>query len=158
HCLGNFLRRRFATAGAIVHMTSAPCATPLAEHRLDPYPSVSSVSICCQCALQRSPRATQHVSAMSEGTFACGDVQLQRGGTLRGAQIVYKTFGALSPRKDNAIVYPTSYSAQHSDIEWLVSPNHCLDPTRYFVVIPNMFGNGLSSSPSNTPDYPEVTT
>jgi len=95
---------------------------------------------------------------MSEGTFACGDVALQRGGTLRDARIVYKTFGELSPRKDNVIVYPTSYSAQHTDIEWLVSPDHCLDPTRYFVVIPDMFGNGLSSSPSNTPDYPDVTT
>jgi homoserine O-acetyltransferase len=95
---------------------------------------------------------------MSEATFSCGDVPLQRGGVLRDARIVYKTFGTLSPRKDNAIVYPTSYSAQHSDIEWLVSPEHCLDPTRYFIVIPNMFGNGLSSSPSNTPDYPEVTT
>ena len=26
-----------------------------------------------------------------------------------------------------------------------------LDPARYFVIIPNMLGNGLSSSPSNTP-------
>ncbi len=95
---------------------------------------------------------------MSEGTFACGDVPLQRGGTLRDARIVYKTFGTLSQRKDNVIVYPTSYSAQHTDIEWLVSPDHCLDPTRYFIVIPNMFGNGLSSSPSNTTDYPDVTT
>jgi homoserine O-acetyltransferase len=95
---------------------------------------------------------------MSEGTFACGDVPLQCGGTLRDACIVYRTFGTLSPKRDNVIVYPTSYSAQHTDIEWLVSPEHCLDPTRYFIVIPNMFGNGLSSSPSNTPDYPEVTT
>ena len=83
---------------------------------------------------------------------------LQGGGTLPDARIVYKTFGTLSPRKDNVVVYPTSYSAQHTDIEWLVSPDHCLDPTRYFVVIPDMFGNGLSSSPSNTPDYPDVTT
>jgi homoserine O-acetyltransferase len=95
---------------------------------------------------------------MSEGIFDCGDVALQRGGTLRDARIVYKTFGTLSARKDNVIIYPTSYSAQHADIEWIVSPEHCLDPTRYFIVIPNMFGNGLSSSPSNTTDYPEVTT
>jgi homoserine O-acetyltransferase len=98
------------------------------------------------------------MQAPNLGTFECGDLTLQRGGTLRAARIVYKTFGTLSPRRDNAIVYPTSYSAQHTDIEWLVSSNHCLDPTRYFIVIPNMFGNGLSSSPSNTPDYPEVTT
>lgn len=94
----------------------------------------------------------------SEGVFECGDLSLQRGGTLRGARIVYKTFGTLSPKRDNVIVYPTSYSAHHTDIEWLVSPEHCLDPSRYFIVIPNMFTNGLSSSPSNTPDFPSVTT
>jgi len=56
----------------------------------------------------------------TEGVFDCGDLPLQRGGTLRGARIVYKTFGALSPQRDNVIVYPTSYSAHHTDIEWLV--------------------------------------
>ena len=98
----------------------------------------------------------------SEGVFECGDVSLQRGGTLKAARIVYKTFGTLSPQRDNVIVYPTSYTAHHTDIEWLVSPEHCLDPSRYFIVIPNMFTNGLSSSPSNTPDFkttsPGVTT
>jgi homoserine O-acetyltransferase len=93
----------------------------------------------------------------SEGIFECGDLALQRGGTLRGARIVYKTFGTLAPRRDNVILYPTSYGAHHTDIEWLVSPEHCLDPSRYFIVIPNMFTNGLSSSPSNTPDFPQVT-
>jgi homoserine O-acetyltransferase len=86
--------------------------------------------------------------------FECGTVALQRGGTLRGARIVYKTFGTLSAKRDNVIVYPTSYSAQHTDIEWLVGPGRALDPERYFIVIPNMFTNGLSSSPSNTPDFP----
>ena len=33
-----------------------------------------------------------------------------------------------------------------------------LDPTRWFIVIPDMFGNGLSSSPSNTADYPSLVT
>jgi homoserine O-acetyltransferase len=95
----------------------------------------------------------------SEGVFECGDLPLQRGGTLKNARIVYKTFGTLSSERDNVIVYPTSYSAQHTDIEWLVAPEHCLDPSRYFIVIPNMFTNGLSSSPSNTPDdFPQVTT
>lgn len=94
-----------------------------------------------------------------EGVFDCGDVALQKGGTLKGARIVYKTFGTLNAAKDNAILYPTSYSAHHTDIEWLVDPAHCLDPTKYFVVIPNMFTNGLSTSPSNYGDaFPEVTT
>ena len=94
----------------------------------------------------------------NEGVFECGDLSLQKGGTLKGAKIVYKTFGTLNAARDNVIVYPTSYSAHHTDIEWLVAPEHCLDPTKYFVVIPNMFTNGLSSSPSNTKDFPNVTT
>jgi homoserine O-acetyltransferase len=95
--------------------------------------------------------------------FEAGDVVLQSGITLRGAKIAYTTYGTLAPDKSNVIVYPCSYSAQHTDIEWLVAPGRILDPTRWFVVIPNMFGNGLSTSPSNVAPpldrgrYPGVT-
>ncbi|MHA1154330.1 MAG: alpha/beta fold hydrolase [Alphaproteobacteria bacterium] len=81
--------------------------------------------------------------------FELGDLALQGGGTLADARIVYKTYGTLDEDRSNAILYPTSYSAQHSDIEWLIGPDRVLDPNRYFIVIPNMFTNGLSSSPSN---------
>src|SRR6188474_2200398 len=97
----------------------------------------------------RETRAVRKSMRTTEGVFECGDLALQRGGTLKAARIVYKTFGTLSPKRDNVIVYPTSYSAHHTDIEWLVKVEHCLDPSRYFIVIPNMFTNGLSSSPSN---------
>lgn len=93
-----------------------------------------------------------------EGIWSADHVRLQRGGTLKQARIVWKTYGTLSPRRDNVILYPTSYGAHHTDIEWLVDVRRCLDPSRYFIVIPNMLTNGLSSSPSNTPDFPEVTT
>ena len=56
------------------------------------------------------------------------------------------------------MVFPTSYSAQHTDQDWLIAPDKILDPTRWFIVTPDMFGNGLSSSPSNTPDYPGLVT
>ena len=93
-----------------------------------------------------------------EGIWSADHVRLQRGGTLKQARIVWKTYGTLSPKRDNIILYPTSYGAHHTDIEWLVDVRRCLDPSRYFIVIPNMLTNGLSSSPSNTPDFPEVTT
>lgn len=92
-----------------------------------------------------------------------GDMRLQGGATIRGCQMAYKTFGALNPAKDNAVVYPTWYSGQHYDNEWLVGPGMALDPDKYFIIIPNMLGNGLSSSPSNTPEpyngprFPHVT-
>ncbi|SHF74463.1 homoserine O-acetyltransferase [Kaistia soli DSM 19436] len=92
------------------------------------------------------------------GRFALGDLTLQSGATLPGATLSWKSFGTLSPAKDNVIVYPTSYSAHHTDVEWLIGADGVLDPCRWFIVIPDMFGNGLSSSPSNTPDYPALVT
>jgi homoserine O-acetyltransferase len=95
--------------------------------------------------------------------FELGDFRLQRGATLRGCKLAFKTFGELNARKDNAIVYPTWYSGQHYDNEWLVGEGMALDPSKYFIIIPNMLGNGLSSSPSNTPEpyngprFPQVT-
>jgi homoserine O-acetyltransferase len=64
----------------------------------------------------------------------------------------------LSAARDNVIVYPTSYGAQHPDLEWLIGPDKILDPTRWFIVIPDMFGNGLSSSPAGADDYPTLVT
>jgi len=81
--------------------------------------------------------------------FAIPNFELQCGAVLPEAKIVYQTYGELNRDRSNAILYPTSYGAQHSDIDWLVRADGILDPTRWFIVIPNMFGNGLSSSPSN---------
>src|SRR3546814_15955373 len=81
--------------------------------------------------------------------FELGTVRLQRGMTVPNARLAYKTYGTLAPDKSNVVLYPTSYGAQHTDTEWLIAPDRILDPGRWFVVVPNMFGNGLSTSPSN---------
>ncbi len=95
---------------------------------------------------------------MQQGVFDCGDLTLQSGARLPAAKLSWKTHGTLDAGKNNVIVYPTSYGAQHSDLEWLIGPDKILDPMRWFIVIPDMFGNGLSSSPSDTPDYPTLVT
>src|SRR5689334_2849824 len=95
--------------------------------------------------------------------FDLGDFTLQHGATLRAAKLAYKTYGELNADKSNAIVYPTWYSGRHWDNEWLIGDGMALDPATYFIVVPNMLGNGLSSSPSNTPPpydrarFPRVT-
>src|SRR6202521_1364633 len=83
--------------------------------------------------------------------FEAGDGVLQSGLTYRNARLAYKTYGTLDAAKANVIVHPTSYGAQHYDLEWAIQPGKALDPTRYFIVVVNKFGNGLLSSPSNTP-------
>ena len=94
----------------------------------------------------------------TQGTCALGDFPLQSGEHIRGARLSWKTHGTLSPARDNVVLYPTSYSAQHADLEWLIGPGRILDPGRWFIVIPDQFGNGLSSSPSTTQAYPPLVT
>ena len=48
-------------------------------------------------------------------SFEAGDVALQSGGVFPSVRLAYKTYGRLNAAKDNVIVYPTSFSAQHFD-------------------------------------------
>jgi homoserine O-acetyltransferase len=84
--------------------------------------------------------------------FELGEFPLQCGRTLPQARIAYKSYGQLAADGSNLILYPTSYGAQHTDTQWLIGPDRVLDPERWFIVIPNMFTNGLSTSPSNCVD------
>jgi len=96
-------------------------------------------------------------------TFDLGRVALQSGATLPDMLLSYKTYGRLNAARDNAIVYPTFYSGSHVDNEWLIGEQMGLDPREYFIIVPNMFGNGVSSSPNNNPPpydrgrFPHVT-
>lgn len=83
--------------------------------------------------------------------FELGDVTLQSGFTLRNATLAYKSYGTLNADKTNVIVYPTWYSGWHTDNEWLIGTDKTLNPDEWFIIVPNMLGNGLSSSPSNMP-------
>ncbi len=95
--------------------------------------------------------------------FDLGDLLLQRGGTLRGAQLAYKTYGTLADDRSNVILHPTWFSAWHDSNEWSIGPGMACDPDRHFIVVPNQINNGLSTSPSNTPspfdgpNFPPVT-
>jgi homoserine O-acetyltransferase len=87
--------------------------------------------------------------SQTPGCWTAKDFTLQCGATLPQLRVVYQTYGELRGDRSNVILYPTSYGAQHPDIEWLIRPDGILDPTRWFIIVPNMLGNGLSSSPSN---------
>lgn len=93
-----------------------------------------------------------------EGVFELGDWPAERGGVIRSARLAWQTHGTLNAARDNVIVYPTSYTATHDGQSWAIGPDSILDPERYFIVIPDMFSNGLSSGAANTPDYPAVVT
>ena len=96
-------------------------------------------------------------------TFELGDIELQSGGVLPDAKLTYQTYGELNAARDNVVVLPTFYTGTHKRNEGFFGSGRTLDPARYFIVSVDMFGNGYSSSPSNTaapfdgPRFPNIT-
>lgn len=85
-------------------------------------------------------------------TFSIGDFALESGGTLRNLTLAYRTLGNLSAKKDNVVLFPSWYSGSSKILEQAyVGPGRALDPDKYFIILVNQIGNGLSSSPHNTP-------
>jgi homoserine O-acetyltransferase len=83
-------------------------------------------------------------------THPLGDFPFADGSTVPDAHIAYTTYGTLNDARDNVIVWPTWFTGTHEDHEWMIGDGDALDTSKYFVVLPSMFANGLSSSPSNT--------
>jgi len=85
-------------------------------------------------------------------THELGDFDLVSGEKIRGLNIAYATFGKLSPARDNAVLFPSWYSGSSKILELAyVGAGRALDPEKYFIILVNQIGAGLSSSPSNTP-------
>ena len=84
--------------------------------------------------------------------FVLRQFHTESGAILPEAHIVYGTYGHLSKAHDNAILLPSHYMATHRGYEWLMGPGKALDTTKLFLIATELFGNGHSSSPSNTPE------
>lgn len=76
---------------------------------------------------------------------------LQSGVRLPEARLVYAVYGRLNRARDNAILYPTRFGATHRENEFLIGAGRALDPEHWCIIVPNLLGNGVSSSPSNSP-------
>ena len=76
----------------------------------------------------------------------------ESGVVLPQARVVYGTYGKLNAAKDNLVLLPSHYMANFHGYEWLIGADRALDPSKLFLVATELFGNGNSSSPSNTPE------
>ena len=84
--------------------------------------------------------------------FIIKNFQTESGTTLPEARVVYGTFGHLNAAHDNVVLLPSHYMANFHGYGWLIGPGKCLDPSQLYLVATELFGNGRSSSPSNTPE------
>src|SRR6202051_439835 len=84
--------------------------------------------------------------------FVIQNFRTEGGVTLPQARVVYGTYGKLNANKSNAVLLPSHYMANFHGYEWLIGPRRALDTSQLFLVATELFGNGRSSSPSNTPE------
>lgn len=86
--------------------------------------------------------ATLHVAHI-------GDFALDKGGTIHDCRIGYRTFGELAADRSNVIVVLTWFGGTSEGLEYWTGPGKLYDSSKYFVVVIDAFGDGVSSSPSN---------
>jgi homoserine O-acetyltransferase len=82
-----------------------------------------------------------------------GRFELEEGGVIEELELAVATYGELGEAKDNVILVPTWFSGTHAT--WwqvYIGPGRALDPEKYFIVVVNQIGNGLSTSPHTTTD------
>lgn len=87
---------------------------------------------------------------MEDNVFKISGFTTQSGTTL-DLELAYRVHGTLNDAKDNLVVFPTFFSGLSDDNDYLIGEGALLDPDKYCILVPNLFGNGVSSSPSNTP-------
>lgn len=113
-----------------------------------------TVLLALGAALLPSPLPAQaappHKAA--HGEFVVTNFTTESGVTLPEARVVYGTYGRLNAARDNVVLLPSHYMANHHGYEWLIGDGLALDTTTLFLVATELFGNGASSSPSNTPE------
>lgn len=69
------------------------------------------------------------------------------GSVRRQAVVSYRAHGKLNPARDNVIVFPTPFGGRSDELDWMAGPDGLFDTSRYFLVVIDTFGNGLSESP-----------
>src|SRR5271156_6381237 len=84
--------------------------------------------------------------------FVIENFKTESGAVLPRARVVYGTYGQLNAAGDNAVLLPSHYMAEMHGYGFLIGPGKALDPKKLFLITSELFGNGRSSSPSNTPE------
>jgi homoserine O-acetyltransferase len=114
---------------------------------------IRTLSACALLIFATAARAqTQRVDRAEHHEFTIENFHTESGAVLLKAIIVYGTYGRLNAARDNAVLLPSHYMATHHGYGWLIGPGRALDTASMYLVATELFGNGHSSSPSNTPE------
>jgi homoserine O-acetyltransferase len=85
-----------------------------------------------------------------------GDLKLRNGNLIQHFRLGYRTLGKLNEAKSNAVLWPTWLGARSENLLPFVGPGNVVDSSRYFVILVDSIGNGVSTSPSNSGSQPNM--
>jgi homoserine O-acetyltransferase len=83
-----------------------------------------------------------------------GDLRLESGAVIHDCHLGYRTFGSLDAARSNAVLVLTWSMGSSGDLVRQIGPGKLVDSARYFVIVADALGNGVSSSPSNSRRQP----
>ena len=102
-----------------------------------------------------TPGSAERAPSEAAQQFAeLGDFRLGNGSVIRDLRLGYRTLGKLNAKKSNAILWPSWLGGKSQDLLQFVGPNQVVDSTRYFVILVDAIGDGVSSSSSNSMKQP----
>ena len=109
---------------------------------------------CTALAAPASLAQPGQTPAFERREFVIRDFKTESGVILPEARVVYTTLDRLNSAGSNAILLPSHYMADFNGYNWLIGEgaDRALHPSRDFLILTELFGNGRSSSPSNTPE------
>ncbi len=94
--------------------------------------------------------SAQNKTADRQQFAALGDFKLENGAVINDCQIGYRTYGQLNRSKSNGILFPSWYGGTSKMIEQTVKPWKAIDTTKYFLIIVDALGDGVTTSPSTS--------
>jgi homoserine O-acetyltransferase len=84
-----------------------------------------------------------------------GNFLLENGQHIADCKIGYRTFGKLNEKQSNAVIYPTAGGSTTFMMQ-LFGATEEIDTTKFYLILIDALGNGVSSSPSNSISQPKT--
>jgi homoserine O-acetyltransferase len=100
--------------------------------------------------------ASGQVQAQEMKFAPLGNFRLESGETIRDLQLGYRTLGTLNADRSNAILWPTWFTGTSAQLMGFIGPGKLLDPSKYYVILVDALGDGVTTSPSNSPIQPHM--
>jgi homoserine O-acetyltransferase/O-succinyltransferase len=79
-----------------------------------------------------------------------GDLRLESGEVIADAIVGYRTAGTLNASRSNAVLVAPWHQGNSGQLARQIGPGKLVDSSKYFVIVVDAFGNGVSSSPSTS--------